>query len=232
MKKYLVSLLAGVSMAASAAVYSEQPFVNGWNLYATNGASAVINNTNLLFTYIHGEIFFSLTNNMGQTNVIAPNAFDDFETVYSDVNADVNANAAIHYMFNYTNLIPIAITNSAGQYFVSNSWPLLNSVWPTYMYPATTNVYPTLPSAAATNAVTFNFQRGWRFFNGEKPYYIWDSSTNVFSFTVAGTGPQAGITNLPTSFLQGAELVRMHSVYNFGTNAAIINQVSIGQWRP
>ena len=244
MKKLLIALALAVATVAPAAVYTDQNFLNGWNLYVTNStagnAAATVGGTNNLYTYIHGEVYYSLTNNMGNTNAIAPDAFDvPGNVIYADANGDVNANAAIHYYINNTNWIPIVVTNSQGQYFVTNTWALNTSQWPTYMYPATTNYYPSLPNASATNLITFNFQRGWQYGISTSPINVWDTSTNVFQFSVNANGfnPVSGITNLPTSFMQGANLVRLQSVLVATNTTAvssglIINQISLGQWVP
>lgn len=244
MKKLLaIGAAMGIALASHAAVYLEQPFINGWNLYATNG-STILGATNNLFTTVQGQIMYSLTNNtingVVNTNLFTADAFDTSGNILAfNFNGDFQPNAAIHYALNFTNLIPVAVTNSQGQWFITNSWPLFTSQYPTYMYPATTNVYPSLPNASATNVVTFNFQRGWGYNLGVTPYVFWDSSTNVFQFSVNGNGfaPVAGITNLPIAFTQGANRVRLQSVVVAPNSSAtgsgfIINQVSVGQPNP
>jgi hypothetical protein len=230
MKKLLIGLALIAGLTASAANYSDSALINGWNLYVTNGTAAVTGTTNNLYTYIHGEVFYSLTNNMGNTNTPAPDAFVANVLLVSDVNGDVVANAAIHYYIGYTNWIPLVVTNTQGQWFVTNSWPLASSKYPTYMYPATTNLYPSQGIIGlGTNNVTFNFQRGWDLGTKANHIYVWDTSTNSWSFNVAGTGVQAGATNIPIVWSQGATLIRLHSVANNGTNATIVNQLSVGQ---
>lgn len=101
------------------------------------------------------------------------------------------------------------------------------------MYPATTNLYPSQGIIGlGTNNVTFNFQKGWNLGTKAYPIYVWDTTTNTWSFNVAGTGPQAGTTNVPISWAQGATLIRLHDVSNNSTNATIVNQVSLGQPTP
>ena len=234
MKKLLIALTLTYTLATSmAANYSESALINGWNLYVTNTTAAVVGGTNNLYTYIHGEVFYSLTNNMGNTNTIAPDAFVGNVPLLADMNGNVVANAAIHYYIGNTNWIPLAVTNSQGQWFVTNSWPLASSRYPTYMYPATTNLYPSQGIIGlGTNNVTFNFQKGWNLGTKAYPIYVWDTTTNTWSFNVAGTGPQAGTTNVPISWAQGATLIRLHDVSNNSTNATIVNQVSLGQPTP
>lgn len=244
MKKLLIiGALAVSALVSNAAVYREQPFLNGWNLYITNGTAAV-GVTNQLFTSPQGQILYSLTNNtvngVLNTNTIVGDAFDaSGNNMTFNLNGDIVANGAIHYAIDFTNLIPVSVTNSQGQYFVTNSWPLFTSQYPTYMYPATTNVYPSLPNASATNVITFNFQRGWSINLGSQAYTWWDTSTNVFNFSVNGNGfnPVAGITNLPIAFTQGATQVRLHDVTVAPNSSAtgsgmIVNEVSLGQPQP
>lgn len=246
MKKLITIGFMALAIVANAASYVEQPFINGWNLYITNGTGSLtgVGSTNLLYTTVQGQIVYSLTNNtingIVNTNTIANDAYDNGGNILAfNENGDIVANAAIHYYINQTNWIPIAVTNSQGQYFTSNSWPLWTSQYPTYMYPASTNVYPSLPNASATNLITFYFQRGWAFNLGSTPIRVWDTSTNVFSFSIVGTGftPLAGITNLPIAFTQGANRVRLSNVIAT-TNAngvscgLLINQVSLGQPNP
>lgn len=247
MKKLITIGFTALTLAANAATYVEQSFFNGWNLYVTNGPSVAngIGVTNLLFTTAQGQIVYSLTNQVINgilnTNSIVGDAYDTGGNGLSfNLNGDIVANGAIHYAINYTNLIPIAITNSQGQWYTSNSWPLQSSQYPIYQYPATTNVYPSLPNASDTNLVTLYFQRGWSYPLGNSTSYVfWDTSTNVFSFSITGTGftPLAGITNLPIAFTQGANRVRLTSVLattnTTGVSSGfIINQVSLGQPQP
>ena len=240
--KSLQTCVAAVGLALTtpshAATYAEQSFFNGWNLFVTNGTAAVVGATNNLFTTPQGQVLYSLTNNsingIVNTNGIAPDAFDTANYLFADANGDINGNAAIHYLINATNLVPVVVTNSQGQYFITNTWPLLSSQWPTYMYPATTNVYPQTVIGTYSSSVVFNFQRGWKFGYGPAAYYVWDTTTNVFTFTATvapGSTPVSGITNLPTSFTQGAELIRCHDI-TVNTNAVIVSELSLGQWKP
>jgi hypothetical protein len=49
--------------------------------------------------------------------------------------------------------------------------------------------------------------------------------------STAGTTPVSGVTNLPTAFTQGAQYIRLHSISLSASNT-IVNQVSVGQWKP
>ena len=255
--KKLITLLGLVATVAtsSAATYKEQLLLNGWNVLLPTNTSVYVGETNTTFTYIHGEIFLSLTNNSINGTLssnTAPDPFGVFGKLASDLNGDVAANAAIHYYINQTNWIPIAVTNSQGQWFIytgntnglpsgetvpAAGWPLVPSQYPTYMYPATTNLYTALPNSSSTNLITFNFQRGWSVGSGGTTITVWDTSTNLFTFAVLATGttPLAGITNLPTTFTQGADRVRCTSIVGgvtINNGVSIINQVSLGQPQP
>lgn len=246
MKKLLLSLLM-VSAATSlmAATFSLQPLLSGYNLYVTNGAPAAVGGTNLIFTELQGPIVYSLTNNMGNTNVIAPDAFDPVTFIAANANGDINSNAAVTIVMGYTNLIPIAITNSQGQSFTSNSWPLISSTFPVYMYPATTNTYPFLPNGSATNTITFNFQRGITLLPvgaGGQPYVFWEVATNSWSVTATGAGVSGTnvVFNPPANWLQGFNKFRLNSITEAANSATggavggpvIINGVWFGQWTP
>lgn len=242
--KTLISILTlSVAMVASAATYRVQPLLNGYNLYVTNGAPAAVGGTNLVYTTIQGTIVYSLTNNMGNTNVISGDAFDGATAIAADLNGNINTNAAFIVALGFTNLIPIAVTNSQGQYFTSNSWPLISSQYPTYMYPATTNLYPFLPSSLSTNVVTFNLQRGiTAVFNGAggNPYVIWEVASNSFSFTATGNGVNGTnvVFNPPANWLQGFDKFRLNSVTLTPTTGGtvggpvIVNGVWFGQFVP
>ena len=241
MKKLItIGLLAlGLVSSKAAANYFEQPFLNGWNLWVTNGGTVAVGGTNQMFTASQGQILWSFITNAAWngtllSNTPAGDAFLARAVLRADGNGDVNANAAIHYYFNNTNWIPIAVTNAAGQFVVSNNWPLIPPGTPVFMFPATTNVYLQLPGTTTTNALTFNIQGGWDYSWVGFPLVVWDSKTNGFSFTInsSGTIPNAGSTNLPTTFTQQYSLIRLNSVTS-GTNSAaggyIVNMVSLLQ---
>lgn len=244
MKKLLSIALVVVSgFVVNAATYSVQPLLTGYNLYVTNSSVPAQGGTNLIYTTLQGAIVYSLTNNMGNTNVIAADAFDSRTDVSANLNGDINTNAAIFVMIGYTNLIPIAVTNSQGQYFPSNSWPLISSQYPTYMYPATTNLYPFLPTSLSTNVLTFNFQRGVTIIPntaGSQQYISWEVQTNSFSFTATGNGVSGtNVTfNPPANWLQGFNKFRLNSVTLTATTGGtvgapvIVNGVWFGQWVP
>ena len=233
MKKYLILTLLVIATLVGnlRAAYVEQSMLNGWNLWVTNGLVASPGATNLTYTDIHGAIVLSLTNVMGTTNTIAGDVFD-IANLVADANGDAALNSAIHIYVNNTNWIPIAITNSAGQYFPSNSWPLLSSKWPVYMYPATTNVYPAAVPGATANTVLLTFQRGWDYPLGQRSITVWDTGTNAFSFTLSlpNGQPFSLTTNLPVAFTQGANKVRIAGIT--ATTNVLINQVSVGSYIP
>lgn len=249
MKKLLTSIaLLATAMSLHAASYQEDSLLNGWNLYLTNGTASIPGATNQLFTTLNGQIVYSLTNNVINgtlnTNAAAPDAYG-IANMKSDANGDFVANTALHYYINYTNWIPVAVTNSQGQYFVytgntnglptaqtypAYGWPLVGNQYPVYQFPASTNLYPIPTLGVGTNLTTIYLQRGWSYPNGSSSVTVWDTTTNVFSFTIADTGivPVAGVTNLPTAFTQGANLVRIAAI-TVSTNSVLINAISIGQ---
>jgi hypothetical protein len=246
MKKLItIVAAAAVALSVNAANYVEQSLLNGYNVYAPTNSTLAIGQTNIEYTYLHGEIVYSLTNYFANTNSFYPDAFDPTATfIHSDANGDVNPTVSIHWLLNATNFIPVAITNSQGQYFITNTWPLAGPQYPTYMFPATTNTYPLLPNANSTNLITFFFQRGWTINQSTPSVTVWDTSTNVFQFQINGAtygtagAPLAGITNVPTSFLQGVNMIRLSTVVVGATSTVVtngpylINQVSVGQFVP
>jgi hypothetical protein len=250
MKKLLTSIaLFATAVSLHAASYTETSLLGGWNVYATNGTPIVPGATNTLFTTYNGQVVYSLTNNVINgtldTNAAAPDALSSAARLLSDANGDFVANTALHWYINNTNLIPVAVTNSQGQYFVyigntnglptaqtypAVGWPLVGNQYPTYMFPASTNLYPVPSLAVGTNSIIFYLQRGWTYPLGSSSYTVWDTSTNIFSFTVNLTGDIAtsGVTNLPTTFTQGATKVRVAAI-TVSTNSVLINALSLGQ---
>jgi len=245
-----------MAFTASAVNYIESPLISGWNLLVTNNGGAFVGGTNNEFTEYSGQIVYSLTNNAagsntnsaGYPNIIWPDAFVNLGiTLKPDMNADYNANAAVHYYLDNTNWIPQTFTNSYGQTVVTNSWVLLPSSNPTYFPPGTTNLYSrSLLENQRTNIVNFYLQRGWKYPIGGNSIYVWDQ-TNVWSFAVAETNaatgnptPIAGVTNLPTTFTQGADVFRLYAVtlspsadsVASSNDAVLINVISIGQPQP
>ncbi len=260
MKKLLISLALTASTFAAVAqnatpIHRELSLLTGWNLFITNGTAYGPGQLTNLYTLKNGQIVYGLTNQVVNgtviSNGITPDAFNvNGVSLLPDALGDINANAAVHYYLNNTNWIPIAVTNSQGQYFVLTQptnglpfqsqvppnytgWPLAVNTGPVWMFPATTNYYLLLPTTASSDSpITFYIQRGWRYSLGASTgVTVWDSATNSFQFTVVPTGlPQAGATNLPTAFTQGANMFRCSAVSMVtGTNCAILNALSIGQ---
>lgn len=253
-----IGLLACATTYAQTSAQTQYRFISlltGYNVLAPTNAAVGYGSTNVLYTTTAGQIVYSLTNNSynasGNTNLIAPDAFKVI-TLQPDVNGDVNANTSVFISINNTNLIPIAVTNSVGQWFIpslpyttnyataawATVWPLAPVAAPSWMYPATTNLYPT-PLWAATNTVTVTLYKGISDVrggigpNGVTPYPLWET-TGTFTFVVTPSGtvntPLTLFTNLPTSWLQGA-----HKVYATvqtttgasGTFGALINTLGI-----
>lgn len=248
----LMLAVTAFGQASPQAVYKETPLLNGYNLWLTNSQQWTVGSaqevTNL-FTYIHGEIVYANTNLAGNTNVTYPDPLDVKGRMFSDALGQPTAGIAIHVYMNDTNWVPIAITNSAGQYYIPPAgttnaqvnnylgWPPANGLYPTYMYPATTNTYQSLTIASSVVSNAFNFQRGFNVGTLANPLVIWDSSTNLFTFTVVNAGvnkPIVVMTNLPTSFTQGASYIRLNNVTSAGVvgGVTIVNGVWIGQYAP
>jgi hypothetical protein len=246
-------LLIGATVLASAFVYAdsvnvnygEQILLNGWNLYITNAITYGPGVTNQEFTTLNGQIVYSWTQNtingVLNTNAIIGDAFNlSGAKLAVDANGDVVANAALHIYLNNTNWIPTYQTNSVGQDYVNvTNWVLASSVYPAWQFPATTNLYPTYPTASATNLVTIYLQRGFTYNLGGivPPITVWDTVTNAFSVTLNGNGasPISVIMNLPTSFTQGARMIRVAGIYTTNLTAAssyLLNQISLYQPNP
>ena len=266
MKKLIVLLTTGLALSSFGQTgiinYNEQSLINGWNLVLTNGMVLAPGVTNQLFTTTEGQIVYSLTNQtingIANTNIVAADAFNTGGVMLRpDANGDYNANAAIHVYLNNTNWIPVAVTNSQGQWFVATApttngypfqnlspnyvgWPLASSAYPAWQYPATTNLYPLLPSGLTTNILTFTFQSGWKYKLGNTASVTVWSPTNQFQFTwdgslmqTPGGQPISITTNLPLAFMQGGNVIRCSSVSTtVGSNARtayILNVLSVGQ---
>lgn len=255
--------LSAFAQQSATPVYREQSLLNGWNVAITNGMAVGPGVLNQEFTLPNGQIVFSLTNTViagtSQTNAFTPDAFNaNGVTLAPDVNGDYVANATIHLQINNTNWIPVAITNAQGQYFTYTGatnglpaqtiptipWPLAaGSGYPSWMYPATTNLYPLLPSGLTTNLLTLTFQTGWNFSVGlEQSVTVWNP-TNQFTFTVDGSlgttpgGPTVTVsTNLPATLIQTGNRIRCSSIsMSLGANARtmfLINSLSVGQPKP
>jgi hypothetical protein len=251
MKKIIVLLGFCVTLGVSAQnsanpVYRDLNLLNGWNLATTNAGTYAPGQSNIMFTLPDGQIALSLTNpvvnGVTLTNTAFPDAFNTAGVkIATDVNGDFVANAAIHVLVNNTNWVPVAVTNSQGQYFVYTGttnglpsqtfptipWPLLGGGgYPSWMYPATTNTYAALPTGSTTNTLTFFVQRGWDYSLGNgSAVTVWDTSTNLFQFSANGAtstfAPTPGgpsftiITNLPIAFIQGANRIRLAAITTY-----------------
>lgn len=255
--KKIASVFAGLCLgltvlAQNAATPHLQfsPLLSGYNVLVlsniidgvTGSPGVGIGTTNVVFTTYAGQILYSLTNNVVNgvvnTNLTTKDAFQTVK-VLPDVNGDINANAAIWYMFNNTNYIPIAVTNSFGQYFVTN-WPLAQSQYPNWMYPGSTTLYPYF-SGSASNAITVQlFKQPSGRLNGSSvgPTIPFWETTSTFSFSVvlsSATTPVVGSTNLPVGWLQGGNDVTAVIILpaNMSTNAAttgvLLNQLGLLQ---
>jgi hypothetical protein len=234
-------LLTGAVHAQSSAtpVMRFVPLLTGYNVLVTTNATVGLGVTNVGFSSYAGQILYSLTNNVingtANTNLVAPDAFRAVSLV-PDINGDLVANASVFISIGNTNLIPIAVTNSFGQYFVTN-WPLALQQYPNWMYPGTTNVYPTF-NAQSTNALTVTLYAGIGDIRGGvgpnqgNTFPLWES-TGTFSFTVIpnGTTNVAVFTNLPIGFLQHAHKVYATISANPGGTGlgVLVNQLGILQ---
>jgi hypothetical protein len=225
-----VALLVAVSAFAQGTTIRETkflPLLSGYNVLIPTNATPGWGVTNVLFTTYSGQVVYSKTNNSYNatvnTNLVAPDAFK-LVSLPADANGNFNANAAVAIYLGNTNWIPVAVTNSVGQYFVTN-WALAQSQYPNWMYPATTNLYPAF-AASATNVVTVSLYRvASTTANGGStgPTIQIAETTPSFTFTVTATGitPICVITNLPATYLQGAKQV-------YATVTATANSASNG----
>lgn len=232
------------------------PLLSGYNVYVPSNSVVGYGSTNVLNTTYAGQIIRSLTNNTingtANTNLVAPDAF---KLVGLQPNAvgDYTANAAVVITLGNTNLLPIAVTNSVGQWFIpsmpyttnyataawATTWPLAPSPAPNWMYPATTNIYPAF-TATATNLITVTLYRSaWsnpsEATTGPK-VYTWET-TSSFSFSVNANGvtPVTVLTNLPAAWLLGARHVYATVTANnvtANTSGVLINQLGIVQPQP
>lgn len=229
------------------------PLLSGYNVFVPTNSAPVagvvptvgLGSTNVLYTSYNGQVLFSLTNNyvngVLNTNGVAPDAFRRIDLA-SDANGDIVANAALGLYIGNTNWIPIVVTNSFGQYMVTN-WILATSQYPNWMNPASTNAYINFP-AAATNVLTVNLYRvmtanpqGGGQGANLGPSFMIPETTPGFTFQVNATGitPLAVITNLPIGFLTGARSVYCTMTCTNGAvnNAGLlVNQLGILQPQP
>jgi hypothetical protein len=243
--KKLLTLIAmlGIAVSTHAANYAFLPLLTGYNVIVPtnlasafpsgNGTYAGLGQTNVLFTTYGGQAVFSLTNNavfgsagtntvVGiNTNTVAPDAFKPV-TLASDANGDVNGTASLFLMVGNTNYEPTTYmnTNASGNVFIGTNaagvyWPLLQSQFPNWAYPASTNLYPTFITTA-TNVVTVYL------YGGAGPLYsdagsggnsvpasfpkMWETAPSfIAQFTVAAGVPTCLTSNLPTVFTTHAK---------------------------
>jgi hypothetical protein len=257
MKAKILTAVAGVALAMSvhAANWVFSPLLNGYNLLVSTNSStyspiypagtyASIGGVSNLFTTYTGLTEYSLTNNVVNgtlnTNTIAPDAFK-IVNLSPDANGDIICtNASLWWYFGNTNWIPQVLTNSAGQWIITNTWPLIKNASPQYQSVATTNYYPLFPNAG-TNTVTITLisEPATRLDGGGTgPAMNLFDTNNVFSMTLTFTSanqPITGHTNLPLGFLLGARHVAA-AVWlpaNMSTNGPnsglLLNQLGIAQ---
>lgn len=258
MKKTLTLLVLGLVTSAFAQgsptpTVKVMPFLSGYNVWLQTNATQTyvgVGTPQVWYTTSQGQIVQSLTNNYVNGGYLSSNSFPDaFVTVpvSADANGDYNANASLVASFGNTNWIPIAVTNSIGQYFVTN-WPLAQVQYPNWMYPATTNNYlaSTFGGAANTNTVTVqlfkvyskgpNGQSGGSL--GQNTNWIVDSSASyTVTFGPGGATPTVVSSNLPASLLQGciALQAKVSCVTNPAAGASpgiLLNQLLFVQPQP
>lgn len=213
-KLLIAGAAACLTISTEAANWQYDSLLGGYNVdIASNTVATAIGqtSTNVLYTSLQGQVLYSLTNNyvngVLNTNSIAGDAFS-LAFLKSDANGDVVANAALVISIGNTNLIPPVVTNSVGQWFVTN-WVINPQVYPGYMYPATTNYYPQYV-AADTNVITISLYRAVNSYGPpSNPTYVWDT-TSGFTTTFMATGltPLTLNTNLPIAWTQGASAVK------------------------
>ena len=246
--KKLIGVAASLALASSVFAQSTAtpimrfiPLLTGYNVLLATNVTSGLGVTNILFSNPQGQIVYSLTNNSYNgtlnTNLTVGDAFKAV-TFAVDVNGDINANASLFISVGNTNLIPVAVTNSFGQYFVTN-WPLAQAQYPNWMYPGTTNLYPAFTAAQSTNQLTVTLIAGIGDIRGTgygpvigNPYPLWET-TGTFTCVVTPNGvtPVNLFTNLPTGFLQHAHKVYATITPTVGGtgNGILLNQLGILQ---
>jgi hypothetical protein len=260
MFKKIVAVSAGLLVGGAAFAQNSQtrttrflPLLTGYNVLVASNSTVGFGVTNTLYTSYKGQILHSLTNDVVngtyQSNILNPDAFQMVSLV-PDANGDINANAALVIAVGNTNWIPIAVTNSVGQWFIptlpyttnyvtaawATVWPLAQSAQPNWMYPATTNM-ESITAATATNlftislyaVATMNPQGAFGDTIGANYPIVETTSTFTWTVNCTGSTPIVLTTNLPVAFLQHAKHVYAKVVTSDIGTGNIINQLGILQ---
>jgi hypothetical protein len=242
--------LASFAQSSATPIVKFLPLLSGYNVAVPTNATVGIGSTNVLFTAYNGQVLYSLTNNMGNTNSVAADAFQPVK-LSPDANGDVVANASLVYAFGNTNLIPQVVTNSAGQWFVVTTtgtnvlnlgnytaWPLAAPNSQMWMYPATTNYYQQY-LVNSTNVVTINIYRAPALTangastGGAVP--LWETTAGFTTNITTTATSQYGYCALPVGFMQGAAFVKATVTGGPLANSSVttlLNQLGIVQPQP
>jgi len=259
MKRILISLLTilpivAFAQASASPVYRFMPLLSGYNVALTTNVTYGVGTTNAEFTTYQGVIEYSLTNNIGGSNVWG-DAFK-YGVLLPDSQGDYVANAQVCVYAGNTNWFPIATTNAFMQWYIPPAgftntgyfttayagWPLAMSGYQPWMYPATTNTYPGY-SGVFTNTITVNLYRAPAATpNGTTAEVgpaqpLWETTPGLsFTVTVIGVTPVYFQTNLPATFLQGGPRIKATvtvASYAFGQGfGTMLNQLGLGQPQP
>lgn len=245
MKKFIAVIAASFALVASVFAQADAtpqfkfiPLLSGYNvLVGTNdGFTAGLTVTNVEFTKYNGQILFSLTT----TNSAIPlDAFKigSFKPNHNGDSANANASVVV-YLGNTNQWVPIATVSnlaSATVAVLATNWPIAASG--NNQFFVGTNLYPQIfgknPILITLYRVPLRSANGGAA-GGSNPAFNVPETTAAFSFTVTANDatPVCLITNLPSTWMQGA-----NDVYCTVTNQAVstgghyqlINQLGILQ---
>lgn len=207
------------SFAGTTIVHKVATFINnGTYLCLTNNSTwSYLSASNIWFySWTVGTNVLALggTNSAG---VLYPPAIVDVPSMADDDQGDVNPNLAIQVIMGvYTN------------------FPLPSVQSPAFLNTISTNPVPTVftNEVSSTNTVTFTFAaESYGFADNYK------TSTKTFVFTMQQTNnvPLVFTTNLPTTFISGAEKIRLVSMTadskgDGGNNGAMIDAINEVGW--
>ena len=226
-------VFAGFAYGATPRTFS---LINGSNVLLATNHTTYFDDTNVLYHGPNGAYWLSWTNDPGNTNAFHA-AWSKDMTVAADANGNVNSNIGLMVQFGNTNLLSILMTNTAGQYYVSNANDTLANV------PSATTWYPIFVAGTITNTYTFTFLRsidGTTFPNPHLSGANAPGGQDTFVFTIPFAGLCTNMvfsTNFPSAFVTGARAIRLGSVGSAATattvnQGALLNNVKITQWVP
>ena len=251
MKKFLINVLTCLAMAGAVNAQNNKPtkvsasFLNGyqWLVIPTN-VTVNFNDTNV-----------SILNTTQWTNVLTLNTningnivpqWESDSGIACDALGNISTNWAIGIEVGSTNLL--LNSKPGGSYPIAPlSWYNTNGA---FIYGNVTNIFtnsfgivstnissyyplpPVTPNALSTNLLTLTFAKE------VLPGVYGTTGSDVFTWVVVPTGTTAysASTNLPASFLVGANRIRLTKIVsgvNAGTTvSALINDIRLFGWSP